>query len=234
VPVPGADGGALLLERDAEAAFEPSELVSAERVARIVGLAFEHEHLPADHVRDLKANIEAVAQAADARGSYTVPKSREVELAVALGAELGLDARELAELELAARVHGVGMTAVPSAIITKPGPLDAEERAVVDQHPARGADLIAHVPGLEAVATIVLHHHERWDGSGYPDGVAGARIPVASRVLGACEAYRALTSHRPYRGAMDPDAALAEIESGAGSRYDPAVAAALRTALAAA
>ena len=99
-------------------------------------------------------------------------------------------------------------------------------------HAAWGSETLSRIPGLEAVATIVRFHHERWDGLGYPDGLSGARIPLASRIISACDAYGAMTCDRPYRGAMSSTDAMHEIRSGAGTQFDPAVVAALIDALA--
>jgi HD-GYP domain-containing protein (c-di-GMP phosphodiesterase class II) len=103
---------------------------------------------------------------------------------------------------------------------------------VINHHPVWGAELLACVPGVEAVAGIVRFHHERWDGRGYPDGLSGERIPLASRIIAACDAYHAMTSDRPYRRAMSPEHALDELRANAGSQFDPRVVAAVETAVA--
>jgi HD-GYP domain-containing protein (c-di-GMP phosphodiesterase class II) len=92
------------------------------------------------------------------------------------------------------------------------------------EHPVRGAEILSRVPGLEVVATIVRYHHERWDGGGYPDGIAGERIPMASRIISLCDSYNAMSSDRPYRRAMSHEDALAEIHANAGWQFDPEVA----------
>jgi HD-GYP domain-containing protein (c-di-GMP phosphodiesterase class II) len=137
----------------------------------------------------------------------------------------------LLELEFAARLHDVGKIQVPDAVLNKPGPLDSDESDVIRSHAAWGAATLSRIPGLEAVATLVRFHHERWDGSGYPDGLSGGRIPLGSRIISVCDAYGAMTCDRPYRGAMDSRDALREIRAGAGSQFDPAVVAALLDAL---
>ena len=124
-------------------------------------------------------------------------------------------------------MHDVGKIGVPDRILSKPGKLDPDERAVMERHAVWGAETLARIPGLDGVAGIVRCHHERWDGRGYPAGMIGEEIPVAARIIGACEAYRALTTDRPYRRALDPDRALTLLEQGAGSHFDPAVVAAL-------
>jgi HD-GYP domain-containing protein (c-di-GMP phosphodiesterase class II) len=149
----------------------------------------------------------------------------------AVGEELGVDAAALAEFKLAAVLHDLGKIRVPDAILSKPGPLDEDERAVVNRHPIWGAELLACVPGFEAIAAIVRFHHERWDGKGYPDGLSGDRIPLASRVIAACDAYHAITSERPYRRTRSEEEALAELWANSGSQFDPAVVAALDSVL---
>jgi HD-GYP domain-containing protein (c-di-GMP phosphodiesterase class II) len=139
-----------------------------------------------------------------------------------------MDPGEVTLLDCAARLHDVGKLAVPDAILQKPGPLDEDEWKVMRKHPDMGAEMVARVPGLEELAELVRAHHERWDGSGYPQGLAGERIPLASRVISACDAFEAMLSNRPYRAPLTADEALAELTAGSGSQFDPAVVAAIR------
>jgi HD-GYP domain-containing protein (c-di-GMP phosphodiesterase class II) len=118
-------------------------------------------------------------------------------------------------------------------VLNKPGPLEPHENEVIRCHATWGSETLSRIPGLEAVATIVRFHHERWDGAGYPDGLRGARIPLASRIISVCDAYGAMTADRPYRRALDPGDALDEIQSGSGSQFDPDVVRAFVEALAA-
>ena len=145
------------------------------------------------------------------------------ELALDLGRELGLAAHELLELELAARLHDVGKRAVPDAILSKPASLSPAEWSVMRRHPEWGSGMLADVPGLEAVADAVHAHHERWDGSGYPLGLAGEDIPLASRIVGVCDAFSAMTANRPYRAALSVRDALQELRRGSGSQFDPEI-----------
>jgi HD-GYP domain-containing protein (c-di-GMP phosphodiesterase class II) len=125
-------------------------------------------------------------------------------------------------------LHDVGKIGVPDAILNKPGPLDSAEWELMRRHPEMGAETVSRLPGLGAVAPLVRSHHERWDGDGYPDRLGGQEIPLASRVICACDAFVAMTSDRPYRPALDVDQALAELVAGAGSQFDPRVVDALR------
>jgi putative nucleotidyltransferase with HDIG domain len=161
---------------------------------------------------------------------YTSEHARQVGDCVPIaGTFLGLEGPALDELELAARFHDIGKVAVPEEVLRKPGPLDADERRVMACHVEWGAELLRHLPDCQRVAQIVRHHHEQYDGSGYPDGLRDGEIPVASRVIAACDAYGAMVSDRPYRPALAPHRAVEELRHGAGSQFDPeAVAAVLR------
>jgi diguanylate cyclase (GGDEF)-like protein len=145
-------------------------------------------------------------------------------LAGEVGRMLGLRRDELEELERAAQLHDLGKLAVPDEILSKPGPLDEREWDFVKQHTIVGERILRASPALRSVAGVVRSSHENWDGSGYPDGVAGEEIPLASRIIRACNAFVAMTSQRPYREAMSVEDALAELERCAGSDFDPTVA----------
>jgi hypothetical protein len=170
------------------------------------------------------AHVQALADAMDLRDRRTADHSEDVvELAAMVGEMLQLDGAAMIELEFAARLHDVGKIRVPDRVLNKPGPLDDEERAVMRCHSAWGAETLAGVPGLEVVATIVRFHHERWDGRGYPDGIGGACIPLASRIIAVCDAFGAMTCDRPYRDGMPVAQAIGELRAGAGTQFDPAV-----------
>jgi HD-GYP domain-containing protein (c-di-GMP phosphodiesterase class II) len=200
-------------------------------LADLVGKALQHgERQPADPVtaiRELASELET-ADPQTSRHSDEVSR-----LAVRVGRALGMSGVELLELELGARLHDVGKLRVPPAILQKPGPLTDPEREVMRLHATWGAELVAEIPGLEAVALIVRLHHERFDGHGYPDGLAGERIPLASRVLAACDAYGAMTSDRPYRSALARPAALRELARCAEAQFEGRVCDELKRCLAA-
>jgi len=140
---------------------------------------------------------------------------------------LGLDDDETRVVERAALLHDIGKLAIPAAILDKPGALSDDEWTVVQRHPVFGEAVVAAVAPDPEVQQLVRHHHERWDGRGYPDGLAGEEIPLGARVIAACDAFDAMTSTRVYRPACGTDAALAEIVEGAGTQFDIDVAAAL-------
>ena len=144
-------------------------------------------------------------------------------LAVEAGRMLGLRRDELDDLARAAQLHDLGKLAVPDEILQKPGPLDEREWAFVRQHTLVGERILRASPALRSVATVVRSSHEHWDGSGYPDGLSGDEIPLASRIVTACDAYHAMTSNRPYREALSPEEALNELMRLAGAQFDPNV-----------
>jgi two-component system cell cycle response regulator len=148
------------------------------------------------------------------------------ELARDVGARLGLKAGQLDELTRAAELHDVGKVAVPSSILRKPGPLDEHEWSFVRQHTLVGDRILSAAPALSPLASVVRSSHERFDGSGYPDGLAGEQIPLAARVVAVCDAYHAMTSDRPYRGARAHWEAIEELRQCAGRQFDPVVVAA--------
>ncbi len=172
--------------------------------------------------------IAALASALQERDRYTGKHSETVvDLTARVGDALALDSDEIGRVRTAALLHDIGKVGVPDEILHKPGPLTEREWEIMRQHPAIGERILRAIPGLGAVARIVRHEHERWDGNGYPDNLAGAAIPVGSRVILACDAYHAMTSDRPYRKAMQHPEAMAELTSNAGTQFDPEVVQAL-------
>ena len=149
--------------------------------------------------------------------------SRVARLARRLGRRLSFGPAELRLLEVAAALHDVGKMGLPDAVLLKSGPLDREEWALMRCHPVWGAELIAAAPGLEAVAEIVLTHHERFDGRGYPAGLSGDQTSAASRLVAVCDAFDAMVSDRPHRPARSPEFALGELRAGAGTQFDPSI-----------
>ena len=151
-------------------------------------------------------------------------------LAVALGRRLGIAGERLVTLRRAALLHDIGKRYVPREVLDKPGPLLTHERQLVEAHPAVGASMLLQA-GLLSEAAIVRSHHERWDGTGYPDRLHGDGIPLESRIILVADTFDAMTSDRAYRSALPWAAALAEIERAAGSQLDPSCAAVARAAL---
>jgi HD-GYP domain-containing protein (c-di-GMP phosphodiesterase class II) len=166
----------------------------------------------------------ALVAATELRDPYTAGHSRRVTLAaLQLGQAMGLPPRALEVLVRGTLVHDVGKLEVPDAVLNKPGPLTPEERRVVQRHPVAGYELGARLGFLPEELVIVRHHHERWDGTGYPDGLKGQQIPLLARIVAVVDVYDALTSDRAYRRAWTPAQARAYVRERAGTQFDPEV-----------
>jgi len=177
-------------------------------------------------VRSLSiATIRSLATAIDARDPYTRGHSEEVtRLAVQLARELGWSGSDLEMLEFTALLHDVGKIAVPDYILRKVEPLKPNEWNIIRLHPYHSAQIVKPIASLQRIIPWIYHHQERWDGTGYPDGLKGEDIPLASRIIAVVDAFNAMTTERPYRKALSVKRALAEIKRGAGKQFDPAVA----------
>jgi len=192
---------------------------------------FDHERRNVKQISELHlATIEALARAIDAKDGTAENHIRRVQIyATAVARELGMTELEVQAIKTAALLHDIGKLAVPDHILSKPGPLTPEEFQKVQAHPQVGADIIATVPFPYPVAPLILSHHERWDGRGYPLGLKGEDIPLGARILCLVDYFGALTSARPYHEPMAVDAAVSLIEQEADKALDPrAVAAFLR------
>jgi HD-GYP domain-containing protein (c-di-GMP phosphodiesterase class II) len=193
-------------------------------LAGLVSAALAHPGGP-ESEDSVRAQVEGLGAAMDARE----PDARRRTAAVsAIATRVGdrlmpHDERTRAELVIASRLHDVGMLRVPRAPLLRGGPLGGDEGRLVAEHPAWGCDLLAEIPGLQGVAAIVRFHQERWDGSGYPYRLAGTRIPLASRILGAAEAWATMTIGRPHAPARTPEHAVEELRRAAGTQFDPDV-----------
>jgi diguanylate cyclase (GGDEF)-like protein len=168
----------------------------------------------------------SLAKAVDARDAYTGSHSERVgELAARIAVRLGVDPEQVELTRLAGSLHDLGKLAIPEEILRKPGPLTDGERLVLERHPQIGFRMLESL-GVDPVADWVLHHHERWDGCGYPDGIPGDQIPLGARILFIADAYDAMTSDRVYRRRLTHPDALAELERCAGTQFDPEIVAA--------
>ena len=177
---------------------------------------------------EARKTFEQISSLLDERDHYTAVHSQQVAgLAVEIGTEMGLSQREIENIEIAARVHDIGKVAIPDAILLKPGPLSDEEWAIMKRHPVISAELIEGLEIYRRVVDAVRHEHERWDGSGYPDGLKGEEIPLLARIIAAADIYNALTTDRPYRKAFSAERTVATLEDMRGTDLDPQVADAL-------
>ncbi len=175
---------------------------------------------------------EALIAALDARDRYTAGHSASVAVyARDIARQAGLDVQSQERAHLCGLVHDVGKVGLPPGILEKQGPLTPEERQIMEQHSVIGERILANVEDYADIATVVRHHHERLDGAGYPDGIAGDEIPLLSRILSVADAYDAMTSERPYREAMPAAVALERLVDAAGTQFDPDVVAAFARGL---
>jgi putative nucleotidyltransferase with HDIG domain len=180
----------------------------------------QRELVSGDSRAEIRGLVKALAEADGATYRHSLEVAATAREVARL---LGLTGADVVEVELGALLHDIGKLRLPSAILNKPGPLDDDELQLVRLHPEWGAEMVARVPGLEAIALIVRLHHERLDGNGYPHGLPAERIPMASRIVSACDAYGAMTRRRNYSEPLDVDAALEELELNAGTQFDPLV-----------
>ncbi len=212
---------------------QPDSITPEQEVDDLALLASMCEHAAACLVaieatsrieRNYKDTIQALVHALEARDQYTADHSDVVaEWAMETGRRLGMDEDALRELELGAILHDIGKVAIPDDILNKPGRLTDEEFEVMKSHTIVGERILKPIGFLVNVAPIVRHEHERWDGRGYPDGISGEQIPIASRIIFVCDAYHAITSDRPYRQGQPHAFARKILTENAGTQFDPAV-----------
>ena len=195
----------------------------------LLGVFAQERRARIDHALELSSAYRGTAlllgDVVEADDAYTGSHSRDVvDLVLDVCDELGVDARGRRDAEFAALLHDVGKIRIPAEIINKPGKLDAEERAIIETHTVIGEQLLQKVGGLLGeVGTIVRSCHERWDGAGYPDGLAGDAIPLVARIVCACDAFSAMTTTRSYRAARPVNEAVEELQRCAGTQFDPRV-----------
>lgn len=169
--------------------------------------------------------IRAFATALEAKDTYTEGHSSRVSLySVRIAQKMGLSGARVRRLETAAIFHDIGKIGVPDSILGKPGMLTPEERAVIQRHPATGVSILQNMDTYEDIIPLVLHHHEFFDGRGYPDGTSGDDLPLETYILGAADAYDAITSDRPYRKGRTPVEAARILRAEAGKQFHPEVA----------
>lgn len=221
--------GTLTIARRQDALLTPTPLDGASErplsiLVDIAGTALErvrtHEELEEAYVQAALA----LSHAMDARDAQVGHHSQRLAaLAVATARELGCSDGEIPYLHWAAVLHDIGKLAVPDDILHKPGALSPEEWTIIARHPGTGASIVAPIRRLQAVAPIIRHHHERWDGAGYPDGLRETAIPLGARILAVVDAYVAMTEDRVYRAARTHEQAVAELRRNAGTQFDPQV-----------
>ena len=207
-----------------KSAPEDRELELLASLARQTQLALQTAVSYETLERTFLSTVEALANALEANDEYTSTHARWItDLALRVGEELGLGAQELKRLELGALFHDIGKIGIPSRILAKAGPLTAEERALVETHPVLGERILAPIEKLGEVRSIVRCAHEHYDGTGYPDHLAGEQIPLESRIVLACDAYHAMTTDRPYRKSLGEEEARRRLVEASGTQFDPQV-----------
>ncbi|MGN6869978.1 MAG: HD-GYP domain-containing protein [Solirubrobacteraceae bacterium] len=167
----------------------------------------------------------ALGDVVESEDGYTGEHCKSVlELSLAVGAHVGLDAEQFRNLEFAALLHDVGKIVIPKEILNKPGKLEPDEWTIMKSHTVEGQRVLARVGGfMDAIGRLVRSHHERWDGRGYPDGLAGEEIPIEARIIACCDSWNAMRTDRPYRKALSHEVAVAEMAANASSQFDPQV-----------
>jgi ribonuclease P protein subunit RPR2 len=211
-----------LAQRTREAADKEQQL---ERYAADLRETFKEERARAHELhRSYRLTVRALASAVEARDAYT---GRHAERVAAYGLQIaaaaGMSLSDEPQIEFGFLLHDAGKVAVPDAILFKPGPLTPAERAIVEQHPVTGSEIVRDIDFLGAARDVIRSHHERWDGKGYPDGLAGTDIPLSARVFAVADTLDALTTNRPYRRASSFAKARIIIVRDSGSHFDPEV-----------
>ena len=202
-----------------------------ERYAADLRESYRRERARAQQLRrSYKATVRALSNAVEARDAYTGQHAERVAAyALAIARAAGIDVADEPQMEFGFLLHDIGKVGVPDGILFKPAPLSTDEFSCIAGHAEIGAAILRHVDFLDEAMLIVRHHHERWDGSGYPDRLEGEQIPLAARVFAVADTLDALTTDRPYREAVSFAEAREEILRGAGTQFDPAVIAAYET-----
>jgi ribonuclease P protein subunit RPR2 len=217
-----------LAERTREAADKEHQL---ERYAADLRETFKEERARAHELhRSYMLTVRALASAVEARDAYT---GRHAERVAAYGLRIasaaGMNLSDDPQIEFGFLLHDAGKVAVPDAILFKPGPLTPAERAIIEQHPVTGSEIVRDIDFLGAARDVIRSHHERWDGGGYPDRLAGTDIPLSARVFAVADTLDALTTNRPYRRASSFAEARAIIIGDSGTHFDPEIVAAFQT-----
>ncbi len=221
--VHGRTSGALRLTRTRDShPFTQQDLATAELIGSMAAIAIENTKLRQSVEDGYRTTIRALAGAIDAKDPYTCGHSQRVaEYALIAGVSLSMDESEMTTLEYAAILHDVGKIGIDDAILRKPMRLSAREHAVVRDHPVIGAAIVNDIPFLQDAADLILHHHERYDGSGYPHGLRGTDIPLGSRIIGIADAFDTMITDRPYRRALTINEAMTELFRCRGTQFCP-------------
>ena len=210
-----------VLNRMGGGTFSQEDLVLLQALAHQSAIAIQNAQLFLDLQESFVSTVRALAQAVDAKDSYTAGhSSRVTDYSVIIAEELGLGPDDQRRVRLAGLLHDVGKIGIRDSVLGKAGPLDDEEFAIMKSHPTVGASILAPVNQLAEVVPGVLHHHERYDGRGYPLGLKGDEIPLMGRIIGVADAFDAMTSDRVYRPRLSDEVAIAELKKHSGTQFD--------------
>jgi putative nucleotidyltransferase with HDIG domain len=211
-----------VLNRIGEIPFNEKDLMLLENIANQAAYAIHNGQL-FDRIRTLyKSIVELLANTMDSKDSYTHGHSRRVaEYSVSIAKIAGFDEKFIQDLEIAALLHDIGKIGIRDAILCKPGALTREEYEIIKDHPVISAKIIEPVDFLKDLSDTIRYHHEKYDGTGYPDGIKGEDIPVGARIIAVGDAFDAMTSDRPYRKGMDIELAIEELIKNKGTQFDP-------------
>jgi HD-GYP domain-containing protein (c-di-GMP phosphodiesterase class II) len=172
--------------------------------------------------RDTLSAVYALVATVEAREPYIYGHSRKVKTCgVALAEAIGLSPDQVSKVSTSALLHDIGKIGIPDEVLNKKGKLSKENWEAIKAHPRLGANIVSNIPNLAPCVSSILHHHERWDGSGYPQGLKGEEIPLEARILAIADSFEAMTSARPYRPALSLEAVVKELRQGAGIQFDP-------------
>lgn len=233
IMVDGAVWGVLNIEAVEASALGEADAVLVEAIAASLGSALHRAELIADIERSFTTTLAVVTSTVEAKDDYTACHGDDVaELAERVALRMGLSLKEAREVHYAAMLHDVGKIAVPSEILCKQGPLTEDEWVVMRSHTVVGAELVERIDAFAHLAPAIRSSHERVDGRGYPDGLAGEQIPLAARIVAVCDTYDAIVTDRPYRAARSPSQAREELLRASGSQLDESVVAVLLDELA--
>jgi len=216
--------GVLQAVNKKEGHFTDDDLDMLETLAHQVGTAIENALLYQEQRDTFLGITMAFAEALEKRDNYTGGHTRRVcEYSMAIARHMKLPEKQLEELHLSAILHDIGKIGVPDRVLQKPGKLEPDESAEMNRHPVLGSEILEHVKSLRAMIGGVRNHHEKFDGSGYPDQKKGEEIPLIGRIIAVADAFDAMTSTRPYRTALTHETALNELVTFSGRQFDPGV-----------
>lgn len=222
--VKGAPVGFLSVDSRRMAAFTPENVVTLEKLAALIGIALGNTRLVTDLKELFHGTVKSLSNAIDAKSPWTAGHSERVtHYALLIGKEMNIQDDDLKDLQLGGLLHDVGKIGIYDTILNKPGTLSKDEYEIVKRHPLRGVGLLEPIKQLNRVIPCVRHHHERYDGAGYPDGLRGDAIPLWARILAVADAFESMTVNRPYRKALDTERAMEELNRCSVTQFDPEV-----------